>query len=89
MSTQLGIAHKPWPALADSLIFLVLLIAFWQGLYLVVGEVAISPPLETTRVAAFYPSVPRAGLHARARHHPRHRLGRRPAVGGGLPAGRS
>jgi NitT/TauT family transport system permease protein len=48
----------------DSFILLVLLLAVWQGLYLVVGEIAMSPPLATTinaydllRSADFWPNV--------------------------------
>jgi NitT/TauT family transport system permease protein len=48
----------------DSLVLLVLLVALWQGLYLVVGEIALSPPLATLRnaydllgTADFWPNV--------------------------------
>ena len=53
-----------WPGMGDGLLFVVALIALWQGLYLVVGEVAITPPLETLgnaygllRSADFWPNV--------------------------------
>ncbi len=53
-----------WPGMGDSLMFLVAVIAVWQALYLVVGEVAITPPLETMgnayallRSADFWPNV--------------------------------
>jgi NitT/TauT family transport system permease protein len=52
MTTQTGSLRRSGRRYGDGLLLIVILIAAWQLLYFVVGEIAISPPL-TTMVDAY------------------------------------
>ena len=55
---------RNWPSAGDSALFFALVIGFWQFLYVVVGDVAITPPVATVinaygllSSADFWPNV--------------------------------
>jgi NitT/TauT family transport system permease protein len=64
MSGGISVAGEMNRRTGDSLVLLALVLALWQGLYLVVGEIAMSPPLATGKhayqllsSADFWPNV--------------------------------